>query len=322
MPRNITFKGNPLSLVGRIIKINSSAPDFKASAQDLKEVSLSNFSAEDGSAYGGKEKIKIITSFPSLDTPVCDLQVKEFNKRATNLSSDVAIIGISKDLPFAQKRFCETFEIKNITVVSDYKTSSFGINYGLLIKELNLLARCVIIVDKNNIIRYLEIVPELTHAPNYDEAIKSLEEVIKNPKLTLKQELANKCVPCEGGTPSLPKETIEKLFRELGNWQLIEDSATKSPQIVGDPPKYCGGIGGSASGGKKISKEFKFKDFIDAKYFLDLISIISEEQGHHPIMTLNYNKLKITLTTHAAGGLTENDFIMARIIDEVGEENV
>ncbi|MEW6170161.1 MAG: thiol peroxidase [Candidatus Omnitrophota bacterium] len=286
MPRNITFKGNPSSLVGRIIKINSSAPDFKASAQDLKEITLSNF----------KEKIKIITSFPSLDTPVCDLQVKEFNKRATNLSRDVVIIGISKDLPFAQKRFCETFEIKNITVVSDYKTSSFGINYGLLIKELNILARCVIIIDKSDIIRYLEIVPELTHAPNYDEAIKKLEEVIKNPKLTLKQELANKCVPCEGSTLPLPKETIEKLLRELGNWQLIE--------------------------GKKISKEFKFKDFIDAKYFLDLISIISEEQGHHPIMTLNYNKLKITLTTHAAGGLTENDFIMARIIDEVGGGNV
>jgi thiol peroxidase len=283
MLRRINFKGNPLTLVGRVLKNGAIAPDFKVTSQDLKEVSLSTF----------KNKIKIITSFPSLDTPVCDLQVKEFNKRASGISSEVIILGISKDLPFAQKRFCETFEIKNVEVLSDYKHSSFGINYGLLIKELNLLARAVVILDKNDAIRYVQVVEELTAPPDYEAVLKNLEEVIKSPILILKDESSpSKCKPCEEGTSPLPKEKVGKLMAQYRGWQLVED--------------------------KKLVKEFKFKDFVEAKYFLDLISIIAEEQGHHPAVTLSYNKLKVTLTTHAAGGLTDNDFIVARIIDELG----
>lgn len=203
------------------------------------------------------------------------------------------ILGISKDLPFAQKRFCEANKIKNVVVLSDYKFSSFGINYGLLIKELNLLARAVIILDKNDVIRYIQIVDELTTPPNYLDALNILEEVIKNPVITLKEELPSKCKPCEEGIPPLPKERIERLLAQYRGWQLVEE--------------------------KRLVKEFKFKDFVEAKYFLDLISVIAEEQGHHPTLTLIYNKLKVTLTTHAAGGLTENDFIMARIIDELGD---
>lgn len=105
-------------------------------------------------------------------------------------------------------------------------------------------------------------------------------------------ELSAKCKPCEIGTLPLPKEKIERLIAKYPGWLLLE--------------------------GKKITKEFKFKDFIAAKHFLDLVSVVAEEQGHHPTMTIIYNKLKITLTTHAAGGLTENDFIMAKIIDELG----
>ena len=281
MPKKITFHNNPLTLVGRVIKEGGKAPDFSVTGQDLKEVKLSDFSG----------KIKILTSFPSLDTPVCDLQVKEFNKRATAISSEVAIVGISKDLPFAQKRFCETFEIKNIGVFSDYKTSSFGINYGLLIKELNLLARSVWILDRNDTIRYIQIVPELTQAPNYQEVIAKLEEVVKSPAVSLKAELPGHCQPCEKGSLPLAKDKIEKLLAGYRGWELIED--------------------------KKLVKEFKFKDFIEAKYFLDLVAVISQEQGHHPTLTLIYNKLKITLTTHAAGGLTDNDFILAKIIDEL-----
>ena len=282
MPAKITFQGNPLTLVGRTIKTGMQAPDFKVASQDLKEVSLSDFEG----------KIKILTSFPSLDTPVCDLQVKEFNKRASGLGPDVVIVGISKDLPFAQKRFCETFEIKNARIVSDYKTSSFGINYGLLIKELNLLARSAIILDKNNSIRYIQVVPELTSAPDYADAIKNLQEIIKNPEAQAKQEPPSKCKPCEEGAPPMPKEKIEKLMAQYRGWELVED--------------------------KKLAKEFKFRDFVEAKYFLDLVSVIAEEEGHHPTMTVIFNKVKVTLTTHAAGGLTENDFIMAKIIDELG----
>jgi thiol peroxidase len=282
MLRKITFKGNPLTLVGRILKKEIIAPDFKVVSMDLKEISLADF----------KGKIKVISSFPSLDTPVCDLQVKEFNKRAVAFSSDIVVLGISKDLPFAQKRFCSMNEIKNEVVLSDYKFSSFGINYGLLIKELNLLARAVVILDKNDILRYIQVVNELTDAIDYEGTLNNLEEIIKNPILLVKEELPSHCKPCEGGTPPLPKEKIDKLIAQYRGWEVIED--------------------------KKLVKEFKFKDFLEAKYFLDLISIIAEEQGHHPTLTLIYNKLKITLTTHAAGGLTENDFIIAKIIDELG----
>jgi thiol peroxidase len=298
MSKIIKFKGNSLTLVGRTIKTGNIAPDFRVVSQDLKEVSLSDFSRSEINSAGGiplpagKGKIKVITSFPSLDTPVCDLQVKEFNEKASGVSSEVVILGISKDLPFAQKRFCQVNDIKNVTVLSDYKFSSFGINYGLLIKDLNLLARAVVILDKNNLVRYIQIVEELTTPPDYKEVLSNLEEVIKNPAITTKEELPSKCKPCEEGTPPMPKEKVEKLLVQYRGWQLLED--------------------------KKLVKEFKFKDFIEAKYFLDLVSIIAEEQGHHPTFTLIYNKLRITLTTHAAGGLTENDFIMAKIIDELG----
>lgn len=277
---SITFKGKPVTLVGRKLKAGMPAPDFRVAAVDLKEMRLSDFTG----------KIKVINSFISVDTPVCDSQVKEFNKQATDFSQDTIVLGISKDLPFAQRRFCEANNIRNVLTLSDYKYSSFGINYGLLIKEMNLLARAVIILDKTNSIRYIQVVQELTKAPDYTEALKGLAQVIGNPALPEQEGLPGKCKPCEGGVVSLPKEKIDILLVQYRGWQLVED--------------------------KKIVKEFKFKDFEEAKYFLDLVSIIANEQGHHPTLTLMFNKLKITLTTHAAGGLTENDFIMAKIIDE------
>lgn len=281
MLRQITFKGSPLTLVGRQVKAGVQAPDFRVTGQDLKEARLADFTG----------KIKVITTFPSIDTPVCDLQVKEFNRQAARLSAEVAIIGVSKDLPFAQKRFCSDNGISAVTVVSDYKTGSFGINYGVLIKELNLLARSVILVDNNDTVRYIQLVKELTTQPDYADVLKNLESVIQSGAAVIKDELPGRCRPCEGGVAALPKEKVEKLLAKYRGWDLVED--------------------------KKLVKEFKFNDFAEAKYFLDILSVIAEEQGHHPVFTLIYNKLKVTLTTHAAGGLTENDFIMARIIDEV-----
>lgn len=287
MRTKITFKGNPLTLVGRVIKEDTPAPDFKVTGQDLREVRLSDF----------KGKTKIITTFPSIDTPVCDMQVKEFNRRALeSAAGEAVIIGISKDLPFAQKRFCEAFEIRNVIVLSDYKSSSFGINYGLLVKELNLLARSVIILDKYDLLRYVQIVGELTNAPDYDEALSRLEAINKNPlSLNTAGDLPLHCKPCEGGIAPLGKEKINKLIAQYRGWELIED--------------------------KKLLKEFKFRDFLEAKYFFDMVSVLAEEQGHHPTITIIYNRLKIALTTHAAGGLTENDFIMAKIIDELGDRD-
>ncbi len=279
MAATVTFKGNPLTLVGRRQKVGAPAPAFTCTSQELQPFGLASLAGS----------IKVLTSFPSIDTPVCDLQVKAFNKHAVGMAPDVTVTGISKDLPFAQKRFCAEFDITKIKVVSDYATSSFGINYGLLIKELNLLARAVLIVDKNDVIRYIQVVPELTQAPDYAHALKALDEVVKNPAPVAAAE-ATHCTPCAKGTPPMPREKVERLLAVHRGWTLLED--------------------------KKIVKEFAFKDFAEAKYFADTVSVIAEEQGHHPVITLMWGKLKISLTTHAAGGLTDNDFIMARAIDE------
>jgi thiol peroxidase len=169
MARQVHFKGSPLTLTGKPVNKGAVAPDFNVTRQDLSACRLSDC----------KGKAQIFTTFPSLDTPVCDLQVKEFNKKAAGLSSDVVIVGISKDLPFAQARFCQDNEIKNVTILSDYKSNSFGLNYGLLIEELQLLARAVIIVDKKDIVRYVQIVDELTTQPDYDDVINNLKEILK-----------------------------------------------------------------------------------------------------------------------------------------------
>jgi thioredoxin-dependent peroxiredoxin len=282
----VSFKNTELILVGRNIKINTYAPPFKVTSNDFKEAKLLDF----------KDKIKIINTFPSLDTQVCDHQIKEFNKRALNLSKNIIIIPISKDLPFAQKRFCEFYNIQNIDVFSDYKTSSFGINYGILIKELNLLARSSVILDKNNVIRYIQVVHEITDSIDFDDLFNNLNLILKNPKISIEEnameaKISNKCLACEGKAKPLSKNAIDSFLPILNSWQLKED--------------------------KKIVKEFLFKDFVEAKYFLDLIAIIADEQNHHPSFLLKYNKLKITMTTHAVGGLSINDFILAKMIDEL-----
>jgi thioredoxin-dependent peroxiredoxin len=169
MARIVTFKGVPLALTGKPVKVGRRAFDFKLISPDLKVVKLSDFSG----------KIKVINFFPSLDTPVCDLQVKEFNHRATGLSPEVVVIGISKDLPFAQARFCSANEIKNEIVLSDYRFSSFGLNYGFLIKELNLLARGTIIIDQRQRIRYIQVVDEITHSVNFQEVFSALADLLK-----------------------------------------------------------------------------------------------------------------------------------------------
>ncbi len=278
----ITFQGKAVSLTGRRLEQGMSAPDFNVLDSGLREVRIGDF----------KGQIKVFTSFPSIDTPVCDAQIKEFNKQAAQMSPEVLILGISKDLPFAQKRFCDTFDIKNVRLFSDYRNSSFGINYGLLIKELNLLARSVIIADKSGIIRYIQIVPELSSAPDYTSALKNLQAVLADPGDPRKEARPLRCQPCETGARPMSAPEAASRSTKLNGWELIE--------------------------GKKLVREFKFNDFADAKYFFELVSLLAEEQGHHPTFNLAYNKLKVTLTTHAAAGLTDNDFLMGRFINELG----
>ena len=157
----ITFKGNPLTLAGDVVEVGAAAPDFTVSDNDLKPVSLSDF----------KGKIVIISSVPSLDTPVCELQTKRFNEEAAKL--DAQVLTVSMDLPFAQARFCKSFRIENSLTLSDYKDRSFAKAFGLSIEELGLLARAVFVIDKEGKIVYRQIVSEVTHEPDYDEVLEA-----------------------------------------------------------------------------------------------------------------------------------------------------
>jgi thiol peroxidase len=165
----ITVKGNPVTLAGEDIKTGRKAQDFKALNTALEEVRLSSF----------KNKIKLIASVPSLDTPVCDLEIKRFNDEASKLSKDLVIIFISMDLPFAQKRFCQANDIKIVKTLSDHRDADFGRKFGVLIKELRLLARAIFILDKDNVIRYMQVVPELSSHPDYDAALLALKNIIE-----------------------------------------------------------------------------------------------------------------------------------------------
>jgi thioredoxin-dependent peroxiredoxin len=161
----ITMKGNPLTLLGPELKIGDTAPDVVLINNDLEPVSLS--------AYQGK--ICIISSVPSLDTPVCDMETRRFNEEAGALGDDVAIITVSMDLPFAQKRWCGAAGVDKVITLSDYGDMSFGRAYGVLIKELKLLARSVFVLDRKGVIQYIQLVNEVADEPAYQEILDAVE---------------------------------------------------------------------------------------------------------------------------------------------------
>ena len=165
----ITSKGNPLALAGSLPKVGDMAPDFEVLGNDLSAVKLSDF----------KGKRLVICSVPSLDTPVCDTEVRKFNQEATSLGDNVVVLVISMDLPFAQKRWCGAAGVKNVQTLSDHRDAKFGNAYGVLIKDLRLLARAVFVVDKKGVIRYKQIVGELSSEPDYQAALKALKETGK-----------------------------------------------------------------------------------------------------------------------------------------------
>ncbi len=162
----ITFKGNPLNLAGSLPKVGDIAPDFEVLGNDLSAVKLSDV----------KGKTLVICSVPSLDTPVCDTEVRKFNEHAASLGDDVSVLVISMDLPFAQRRWCGAAGVKNVRTLSDHRDAKFGNAYGVLIKELRLLARAVFVVDKAGRIRYIQVVGELSNEPDYEAALKALKE--------------------------------------------------------------------------------------------------------------------------------------------------
>ena len=164
----IKMKGNPLTLIGNEVRVGDAAPNFEVLDNGLKPVKLSDF----------KGKVVVVVSVPSIDTPVCDLETKRFNKEAANLGDDVVILTISMDLPFAQARWCGASGVDRVKVLSDYRDASFGENYGVLIKELRLLARTVFVLDNKGIVRYIQYVEETTSEPDYDEILNAIREVV------------------------------------------------------------------------------------------------------------------------------------------------
>ena len=163
----VTMKGKGLTLEGPELKPGDKAPEFSVLDQGLAPVILGDFAG----------KIKVISVTPSLDTPVCDMQARRFNEEAASLPGSTVVLNISVDLPFAIARFCTAAGIDRVKVLSDHRETSFGAAYGVLIKELRLLARAIIIVDGDDTVRYVEIVPEVTNAPDYDAALAALAKL-------------------------------------------------------------------------------------------------------------------------------------------------
>jgi thiol peroxidase len=165
-PNAVTFKGNPLALIGKKLKPGDKAPDFACVTQGLDVVGIAKTPA----------KARLFSVVPSLDTPVCSIQTKKFEDSLASLGDKVACYTVSLDLPFAQKRFCGAENIKSMQTLSDVRDQSFGKNWGVLIDglPLPLLARAVFVVDKSGAITYSEIVPEVTSEPKYEPALAAL----------------------------------------------------------------------------------------------------------------------------------------------------
>lgn len=163
--KQITFHNDPVTLLGTEVKVGDEAPNFTVLANDLKEVSLDDY----------KGKIKLISVVPSIDTGVCSDQTKRFNEEASKLDN-VHVLTISMDLPFAQTRWCAAEGVKNLDTLSDHRDADFGEKYGVLIKELRLLARSIFVVDSNDKVTYVEYVDEVSNHPDYDAALEAVKQ--------------------------------------------------------------------------------------------------------------------------------------------------
>ena len=164
----ITMHGNPLTLLGNEVYVGDTAPNATLLDNDLNPVNISSF----------RGKICVISSVPSLDTPVCDIETRRFNQEAEGLGEDVIILTVSMDLPFAQKRWCGAAGVDRVITLSDHRDLSFGRTYGMWIKELRLLARGVFILDREGTVRYFKMVKEQSEEPDYEEIIEEIKKLI------------------------------------------------------------------------------------------------------------------------------------------------
>src|SRR5512136_2764039 len=164
----ITMKGNPLTLTGNEVKVGEKAPEFTVLDNDLTPVQFSSY----------RGKICILSSVPSLDTPVCDMETRRFNEEASRLGKDILILTISMDLPFAQKRWCAAAGVSKVQTLSDHREASFGTSFGVLIKELRLLARAVFVVDREGTLQYIQLGREIASEPDYEAVLSAVSKLI------------------------------------------------------------------------------------------------------------------------------------------------
>lgn len=164
----VTFKGKPMTLLGPEIRVGEKAPDFRVVDTALAPVSLGDF----------RGKVKVISSVPSLDTPVCDAETRRFNQEAAKLPENVVVLTVSMDLPFAQKRWCAGAEVDKVKTLSDYQDRSFASAYGVMIKELKLLSRSVFLVDDKDVVRYVQHVPEVAQEPDYESVLAAVRGLV------------------------------------------------------------------------------------------------------------------------------------------------
>lgn len=164
----VTMKGNPINLIGNLPAIGSKIPCFTLTANNL--------TSKTDKDYIGKTLV--ILTIPSLDTGVCDMEVRKFNKEAGSLSDDVQIIAVSTDLPFAQARWCAAAGVANVETLSDHKNTEFGKNFGVLIGDLRLLARAIFVYNKKGELVYEELVKEVSEQPDYTKALDAVKKAL------------------------------------------------------------------------------------------------------------------------------------------------
>ena len=163
----IKFGGNAMTLIGTEIKVGDKAPDFTALSPDLSPLSLSST----------KGQVRVISVVPSIDTSVCDIQTRWFNEEAAKIDG-LTVLSISVDLPFAIKKYCATKGIENIKTLSDHKDLDFGLKYGFVIEELRLLARGTVVIDRDDIVRHVEYVPNVSDLPNYETVMAAVKKYL------------------------------------------------------------------------------------------------------------------------------------------------
>jgi thiol peroxidase len=167
-PNAVTLHGNPMTLVGDPVQVGGTAPDATLIDNEMKPVSLSSY----------RGKVVILATVPSLDTPVCDMETRRFNSEATKLSDDVVILTVSMDLPFAQKRWCGAAGVDRVVTLSDHREAALGRAYGLLIKELRLLGRAVLVLDRDGVVRHRQLVKEVGDEPDYEAALAAAKSLV------------------------------------------------------------------------------------------------------------------------------------------------